>query len=210
MYSVVYGQWYFSSIWICAPLLVCSIFHKFYSSRILCVKHSWKHIAWLALSPGRWFASHLLKHILAYIAVHYNIQPFNERPLNNIMGEHSIPPPQTVIKVRRRKVDWKAVYTRGSDENCLKCSQLRTCEQYKQPFPVTKNRQRCPSQQRTNKTNTAATSPLHVIPLPPYPMKHHGNPFLCFPTYLWVNHDIKTPLEYHMRTIYINNLICYL
>ncbi|KAJ5115547.1 hypothetical protein N7526_011428 [Penicillium atrosanguineum] len=54
--------------------------------------------------PGRWFASHLLKLVLAYIVAHYDIQPLCERPLNHIWGEHSVPPPRTMIRVKRRKV----------------------------------------------------------------------------------------------------------
>ncbi|KAJ6026922.1 uncharacterized protein N7446_004475 [Penicillium canescens] len=54
--------------------------------------------------PGRWFASHHLKLVLAYIVVHYDIQPLQERPLNHIWGEHPVPSPNTLIKVRRRKV----------------------------------------------------------------------------------------------------------
>ncbi|KAK9852236.1 cytochrome P450 [Penicillium brevicompactum] len=54
--------------------------------------------------PGRWFASHHIKLVLAYIFLHYDIQGMPERPLNHVWGEHPIPPPGTVIKVKRRAV----------------------------------------------------------------------------------------------------------
>ncbi|KAI9375930.1 hypothetical protein BJX61DRAFT_492576 [Aspergillus egyptiacus] len=53
--------------------------------------------------PGRWFASHLIKLLLAYVTIHYDIQPLKERPLNQVLGDHVIPPRQTTILVRRRK-----------------------------------------------------------------------------------------------------------
>ncbi|RJE24680.1 Cytochrome p450 [Aspergillus sclerotialis] len=42
--------------------------------------------------PGGWFASHLLKLLVAYIIVNYDIEPLKERPLNMIICDHSIPP----------------------------------------------------------------------------------------------------------------------
>ncbi|KAE8378054.1 cytochrome P450 [Aspergillus bertholletiae] len=54
--------------------------------------------------PGRWFVSHVLKLLLAYITIHYDIKPLKERPLNIILGDHSIPPQHTTIFVRRRKI----------------------------------------------------------------------------------------------------------
>ncbi|KAJ5320296.1 hypothetical protein PENANT_c010G04360 [Penicillium antarcticum] len=52
--------------------------------------------------PGRWFASHLMKLLFAYITIHYDIEPLKERPLNMIVGDHPIPPPWIKIRVRRR------------------------------------------------------------------------------------------------------------
>jgi hypothetical protein len=54
------------------------------------------------ISPGRWFASHLMKLLFAYVTIHYDMEPLKERPLNIIVGDHSIPPPWVTIRVRRR------------------------------------------------------------------------------------------------------------
>ncbi|PGH19456.1 hypothetical protein AJ80_03957 [Polytolypa hystricis UAMH7299] len=53
--------------------------------------------------PGRWFAVRLLKLIIAYIAVHYDIKPLAHRPKNFSFGDASIPSFTTKIMVRRRK-----------------------------------------------------------------------------------------------------------
>lgn len=53
-------------------------------------------------SPGRWFASHLMKSFLSYLLVNYDMEPLKERPLNLMMGDLLIPPPSTTIRVRRR------------------------------------------------------------------------------------------------------------
>jgi hypothetical protein len=53
-------------------------------------------------SPGRFFASHLLKCILAQIALKYDIEPIDKRPenvwFNNLIG----PPMWSTLRVRRR------------------------------------------------------------------------------------------------------------
>ncbi|CAG8918365.1 unnamed protein product [Penicillium salamii] len=73
-------------------------------------RHSWyvllpsSTLLNLQILPGRWFASHHIKLVLAYIFLHYDIQGMPERPLNHIWGEHPVPPPGTVIKVKRRAV----------------------------------------------------------------------------------------------------------
>jgi hypothetical protein len=55
-------------------------------------------------SPGRFFASHLLKCILAQIALKYEIEPIDKRPenvwFNNLIG----PPMWSTLRVRRRTV----------------------------------------------------------------------------------------------------------
>lgn len=57
----------------------------------------------LPSSSGRWFASHLLKLIVAYITLHYDIQPLQFRPANQVFGDTIVPPMNTILKVRRRK-----------------------------------------------------------------------------------------------------------
>ena len=55
-------------------------------------------------SPGRWFATHLLKMVLAYIiTLTYDIESLNKRPSNDIHGDINIPSRSAMIKVRRRK-----------------------------------------------------------------------------------------------------------
>lgn len=55
-------------------------------------------------SPGRWFATHLLKMMLAYITLNYDMEALNKRPSNNYYGDFNIPSQSATIKVRRRKV----------------------------------------------------------------------------------------------------------
>ncbi|KAL2126381.1 hypothetical protein VTI74DRAFT_1020 [Chaetomium olivicolor] len=52
--------------------------------------------------PGRWFAVRLLKLIIAYIVLHYDIKPLGHRPANISFGDASIPSFSTKIVVRRR------------------------------------------------------------------------------------------------------------
>ena len=54
-------------------------------------------------SPGRWLVSQILKLLIAYITLHYDIQPLEERPLNTIFGDTNIPSMSATIRVRRRK-----------------------------------------------------------------------------------------------------------
>lgn len=53
-------------------------------------------------SPGRWFASHLMKSLMSYLLINYDIEPLKERPLNMIVGDLQFPPPSVNIRVRRR------------------------------------------------------------------------------------------------------------
>ncbi|KAL8793676.1 MAG: hypothetical protein Q9195_003725 [Heterodermia aff. obscurata] len=53
--------------------------------------------------PGRWFAAHLLKLLVAYITLNYEIQPVAKRPENIILGDSIVPPRSFKIKVRRRR-----------------------------------------------------------------------------------------------------------
>ncbi|CAG8892933.1 unnamed protein product [Penicillium egyptiacum] len=53
--------------------------------------------------PGRWFASHFMKLLFAYIMINYELEPLEGgRPLNKVVGDHLIPPIQVSIRVRRR------------------------------------------------------------------------------------------------------------
>lgn len=57
----------------------------------------------LLASPGRWFASHVMKLTLSYIALKYEIQHLkNGRPTNYIIGDVIVPPHNVKITVRRR------------------------------------------------------------------------------------------------------------
>ncbi|GIC94717.1 cytochrome P450 [Aspergillus udagawae] len=50
---------------------------------------------------GRQFATRILKMVIAYIVVHYDIEAIDGRPANFFMGEHAVPP-DVVVSVRRR------------------------------------------------------------------------------------------------------------
>lgn len=54
-------------------------------------------------SPGRWLVSQILKLLISYITLHYDIQPLKERPLNTVFGDTNIPSISATIRVRRRK-----------------------------------------------------------------------------------------------------------
>lgn len=54
-------------------------------------------------SPGRWFASHLMKLTLAYVALNYDIQYIKDRPANMIVGDCIVAPQHVSMQVRRRK-----------------------------------------------------------------------------------------------------------
>ena len=54
-------------------------------------------------SPGRWLVSQMLKLLLAYITLNYDVNPFDKRPANTVFGDTNIPPMSARIKVRRRK-----------------------------------------------------------------------------------------------------------
>lgn len=56
-----------------------------------------------SFSPGRWFAARLLKLMIAYIVLHYDIKPLNHRPENISFGDASIPSFTIKIMVRRRE-----------------------------------------------------------------------------------------------------------
>ena len=53
-------------------------------------------------SPGRFFASHLLKCILAQIALKYDIEPIDKRPENVLFNNLIGPPMWSTLRVRRR------------------------------------------------------------------------------------------------------------
>ncbi|KAF7168859.1 hypothetical protein CNMCM5623_001801 [Aspergillus felis] len=55
--------------------------------------------------PGRHFAVHLLKMIIAYIVLNYDIEHLDKRPDNMIWGEHMLVPSSATVRVRRRKVN---------------------------------------------------------------------------------------------------------
>ncbi|MCJ1423252.1 hypothetical protein MMC29_001134 [Sticta canariensis] len=54
--------------------------------------------------PGRWLASHLLKLMLAYVVLNYDIQPLDKRPADILFADQMVPSRNTIIKVRRRKL----------------------------------------------------------------------------------------------------------
>ncbi|KAK4692869.1 hypothetical protein P7C71_g4417, partial [Lecanoromycetidae sp. Uapishka_2] len=57
--------------------------------------------------PGRWFANQILKLLIAYITVHYDIEPFDKRPEGMVFGDTNIPSLSAKLKVRRREDPYK-------------------------------------------------------------------------------------------------------
>ncbi|PPJ51477.1 hypothetical protein CBER1_09225 [Cercospora berteroae] len=52
--------------------------------------------------PGRFFAQQELKLLVAFLVMHYDVEPLPERPQNINMGGSGAPPSNATIKVRRR------------------------------------------------------------------------------------------------------------
>lgn len=53
-------------------------------------------------SPGRFFASNLLKLLLAHIALEYDIEPIGVRPENPWLNNSIGPPIWSKLRIRRR------------------------------------------------------------------------------------------------------------
>ncbi|KXS95580.1 hypothetical protein AC578_3267 [Pseudocercospora eumusae] len=54
--------------------------------------------------PGRFFAVHVIKLMLGYLLVHYDIQSFDKKPEVYEIGEARVPSDKQMIKVKRRPV----------------------------------------------------------------------------------------------------------
>ena len=54
-------------------------------------------------SPGRWFAVQMIKIILAYLTLHYEIESTGPRPKTKVIGDAALPPMSASIRIRRRK-----------------------------------------------------------------------------------------------------------
>lgn len=52
--------------------------------------------------PGRFFAVHVLKLMLGYMIMHYDLEPLQTRPKFLQVGDMALPPSEAVIRVRRR------------------------------------------------------------------------------------------------------------
>jgi hypothetical protein len=46
----------------------------------------------------------MLKMMLAYIVLHYDIQPIGERPKNSVVGDANTPLQDVTLMVKRRKL----------------------------------------------------------------------------------------------------------
>lgn len=53
--------------------------------------------------PGRFFAAHELKLLIAMLATRYDIKPIEERPANTWISDMSVPPRTATIWIKRRK-----------------------------------------------------------------------------------------------------------
>nr|A0A2I6PIZ9.1 RecName: Full=Cytochrome P450 monooxygenase nodZ; AltName: Full=Nodulisporic acid biosynthesis cluster protein Z [Hypoxylon pulicicidum]AUM60058.1 cytochrome P450 oxygenase [Hypoxylon pulicicidum] len=54
--------------------------------------------------PGRWFASHILKMLIAYITINYDIQPLTGPPKKVKFADFTVPSPSIKIIVRRKNL----------------------------------------------------------------------------------------------------------
>ena len=54
-------------------------------------------------SPGRFFVTHEIKMLLAYMYNNYDIEPVAVRPPSTWFGAAVLPPVKATIRVRRRK-----------------------------------------------------------------------------------------------------------
>ncbi|GFF95061.1 hypothetical protein IFM53868_07828 [Aspergillus udagawae] len=55
--------------------------------------------------PGRHFGVHLLKMIIAYIVLNYDIEHLDKRPENITCGDQVLPSPSGTVRVRRREAN---------------------------------------------------------------------------------------------------------
>ncbi|CZT52285.1 uncharacterized protein RSE6_13584 [Rhynchosporium secalis] len=53
--------------------------------------------------PGRWFAVQVLKIMMAYMILNYDIEHDNPRPQTRVIGDAALPPISATIRVRRRR-----------------------------------------------------------------------------------------------------------
>ncbi|KNG90080.1 cytochrome P450 [Aspergillus nomiae NRRL 13137] len=52
--------------------------------------------------PGRWFSFQVMKIVIAYIIVNYDIQPLDKRPDNIVFADLNIPHLSHIIRIKRR------------------------------------------------------------------------------------------------------------
>lgn len=52
--------------------------------------------------PGRFFAAHVLKLMLGYMIMNYDLEPLQTRPEFLEFGDLALPPSEAVIRVRKR------------------------------------------------------------------------------------------------------------
>ncbi|KAL8737236.1 MAG: hypothetical protein Q9181_001890 [Wetmoreana brouardii] len=53
--------------------------------------------------PGRWFAVQLLKILLAYLTLNYDIEPTGPMPKTTVIGDAALPPISASVRIRRRR-----------------------------------------------------------------------------------------------------------
>uniref|UniRef100_P9WEH0 Cytochrome P450 monooxygenase fsoD n=1 Tax=Humicola fuscoatra TaxID=112175 RepID=FSOD_HUMFU len=54
--------------------------------------------------PGRWFAVLMLKMILSYVLLHYDVESTGPAPKTRVLGDAALPPFRATIRVRKRKL----------------------------------------------------------------------------------------------------------
>ncbi|KAM4065656.1 cytochrome p450 [Hirsutella rhossiliensis] len=51
--------------------------------------------------PGRWYSFHVMKVVIAYLLVNYEIEPLEKRPSNTIFADINVPPMAPIIRMRK-------------------------------------------------------------------------------------------------------------
>lgn len=68
----------------------------------------WRNwILTLAHSPGRFLVEQMLKMLMAYMLMHYDVEYLPARPANFVLGPINVPPPGATVKVRRKEIEAK-------------------------------------------------------------------------------------------------------
>ncbi|KAI1382458.1 cytochrome P450 [Hypoxylon crocopeplum] len=54
--------------------------------------------------PGRWYSVLMMKAMLAYLVINYDVKPIGSQPTMKVLGDAALPPISATVRVRRRKI----------------------------------------------------------------------------------------------------------